>query len=190
MIKTLTPIIAIVIAIALFFVYVQPTFTSVRVIEDETHQYEEAIASAERLQARVSELSQAQNTIPVSDLQRLEAMVPNSLDEVLLLIDLSALAQEHNLFLGEIQVDAEGAEGEDPFAEAQPAPQNGAVEGEAYESMDLGFSVVGTYEDFRAFVRAVEESLVLMEVVEISFSQSDGDLLTFDMVIRTYALNN
>ncbi len=205
MFKALTPIIGILVAVGLFFTYVQPTFEDVKMIQSETAQYAQAVDRASELQQRISELRAQQNAISISDLERLEAFLPNRIDEVSLLIDIDALATENNLALSNIKVNAESESGDEGGAPAtdpamdptldptfDPTANIGTPAGTAssqYTSLDISFTVNGTYNDFRVFLDEIERSLVLMEVADLVFAESEGDLMPFEVTLRFYSLN-
>ena len=67
MIKTLTPLFAIIVAIALFFTYIKPTFDSVKVLQTETEEYRIAIERAGELQREINKLTSQVNSIKVAD---------------------------------------------------------------------------------------------------------------------------
>lgn len=58
-----------------------------------------------------------------------------------------------------------------------------------YSTLEIGFSVEGTYDDFRAFLEDLERSLVLMEVTSVAFGSSEGDSIPFSVTIRLHSLN-
>lgn len=192
MFKALTPVIAILVAVGLFFTYVQPTFDEIRAVQDETHDYDEAISKAEQLRDRINELNRQKNSISLTNLERLEAFLPDRVDEVELLIAIDALADTHNLAFGDIIVGGESAEAAAESArnrtDEDDMPDNDGSPGDQYEQLDIGFTVTGTYEDFREFLKEVERSLVLMEVTEIAFTESEGDLIEFMLDIRVFSL--
>ena len=226
MFKPLTPIIGIIVAVGLFFTYVRPTFEEVRDIQDETTEYAQAVDKASELQRRIDELKAQQSSISLSSLERLEALLPDRIDEVSTLIDLSMLAKNHRLTFGDINIGGEDKSSQKkttkntgtqttmsggsasapasvgPSAAAMPGvPTTGSVfMGTAdmpveslesqYSTLTIGFSVTGTYDDFRAFLADVERSLVLMEVTDISFSASEGDTIPFSVTVRLYSLNS
>lgn len=207
--KTLTPLIGTIVAVGLFFSYIQPTFEDIRGIQDEAAQYAQAVEKASELQQRINELKQRQSSISLADLERLEALLPGRVDEVAVLIDLDAIASSHNLTLGDVEVgDREKNEADGQNAQNQPsivaAPNQmiGSSDDEAptglepsetvtsqYATLDISFSVVGTYNDFRMFLRDIERSLVLMEVTKITFTESEGDAVPFAVTVRLYSLN-
>ncbi len=199
MFKALTPIIGIIIAVGLFFTYIQPTFTEVKAIQDETAQYAEAITKATELQGRINKLKQEQQSISPANLERLEAMLPNRVDEVAVLGDMDALAASHHLVLADIKVGTQKKdEGAQQPGSAPGVPANGdtptaevPIQGQ-YITLDIDFSVKGSYDDFRAFLQDVERSLVFMEIHKISFTQSssnsESNSGSFTMSIRLFSL--
>jgi len=201
MFRALIPIVGILIAVGLFFTYVQPTYREVQAVRAETAQYAEAITHALELQRRVSELKTRQNSISLADLERLEALLPDEIDEVAFLVDLNALVGKHTLGLGDILV----VDSEDVESTNAPRSRRGSTEEEEvlqpaeggvdtaargkYRTLDVHFAVVGTYQDFRTFLSDLERSLVLMDVTDISFGQDDAAETTYSVSVRLYSLN-
>lgn len=205
MFKALIPIIGILVAVGLFFTYIQPTFKDIKAIQDEAAQYAQATAKAAELQQRINELKQQQSSISLVNLERLEALLPHRVDEVSVLIDIDALATLHNLTLGDIEVGAqqngseEGRErsvntqGENPLNEGPLNAQITDAARNQYSTLDISFSVSGSYNDFRAFLQDIERSLVLMEVAKITFSRSESeettDTMQFMLHVQLFSLN-
>jgi hypothetical protein len=52
----------------------------------------------------------------------------------------------------------------------------------------LTFTTVLSYKDFVSFLRDLETSLRLVDVVGLSFTSTKGDLYDFSVSIRTYWL--
>lgn len=199
MFKALTPLLGILIAIGLFFTYIQPTFSDIRAIQDETAQYAEAAEKAAQINQRVEQLKEVQRSIPVAQLERIDAMLPDRIDLVSVLIDVDALASGRGLIVSDIKT------GED-IQEREPARSDAALQADEddidaalmersatssthYTTTLLGFTVAGTYSDFRAFLADLERSLVFMDIMSITFAESEGDLTPFEIVVRLYSLN-
>jgi len=195
MFQFLFPAAGVIIAVGLFFAYVQPTFNEAKLIEAEAAQYEEAVLRASELQQRVNELKSRQSNIPVADLERLEAFLPTSFDEVTTLLDLSVLADQHNLTFSNSESDRSGASVpvEDPDESALDG--SGELSSQQrirsqYEANDVVFSVSGSYEDFKSFLADIERSLRFSEVMSIGFEEPEGDLLSFALRVRFYSLDS
>lgn len=200
MFRALLPIVGILIAVGLFFSYVQPTYRETQAVRAEAAQYTEAISHALELQRRVSDLKARQNSISLADLERLEALLPDEIDEVAFLVDLNALAGKHGLGLGDIRVvdsvDAESADAPSTrrgdTEEEALAPAEGGIDTAArgkYRTLDVHFAVLGTYENFRSFLTDLERSLVLMDIFDLSFSQTEETEAIYLMSVRLYSLN-
>lgn len=193
MFKVLAPIIGIIISVGLFFTYVQPTLDEVKAIQVEAAEYDEALTRASELRQRIAELNQRQSAISLAELERLEAFLPDRIDEVSVLIDIDALASARGLALSDIEVSDPPVEVQDqaidPFDPSfgMDALGEGDIRSQ-YDVLDVGFSVTGTYEGFREFLTDLERSLVLMEVVEIAFTTTEEPLTVFNMKVRLYSL--
>ena len=196
MIRALIPIFAVLIAVALFFTYIQPTFEEIGAIQDEAFEYKEAIDKAGELRRLVQELTATRNSIPLAELERLEALLPDSVDEISSLIDLDALAETHDVALGGLAI--VNGSGEVSLEDIQDEFENGSArsgqEGDIpYTSLSIGFNIAGSYDQFRAFLKDLERSLVLHEITELQFDATgedeDGGGQTYRFVVELYALN-
>ncbi len=202
MFKALIPVIGIIVAVGLFFTYIQPTFKDIRAIQDETTEYAQAITKAAELQQRIDELKQKQSSISLSNLERLEALLPERIDEVAVLIDIDTLATLHNLTLGDIEVNDQKTDGgaktdsqgkpiqsRGPLNDGSLNTQTGEPMSGSYATLDLSFSVSGTYDDFRKFLQDIERSLVLMEVTKITFVRPEEGATSFMINLQLFSLN-
>lgn len=205
MFKALTPVIGIIVAVGLFFTYIQPTFKDIKSIQDETAAYAQAVEKASELQKRIDELTQQQTSISLANLEQLDALLPDRVDEVAVLLDLDTLATLHHLTLGDIEVGnqeknetgKQDTQKESVTVGPTADPLNGAVLGvpldetihSQYATLGISFSVSGTYNDFRLFLQDIEHSLVLMEVTKITFARSEGEATAFMVTVQLYSLN-
>jgi hypothetical protein len=62
------------------------------------------------------------------------------------------------------------------------------VGGNIYNSFLLSFAVTTSYENFLLFIQDLETSLRLVDVVNISFSESITNEYEFEVNVRTYWL--
>lgn len=204
MYRLLTPILAFIVAFTLFFTFIQPTFDEYKRIDTEVADYEQALASAQRLQERVNELIADKNAIAQSDLERLMTLLPNSVDEVGIVLTLDELSSRHELALEQIAVRASrGVRGS-----VAPAPKAAlAFEDESdqnkeevlpdgtvvrkvtdsIETVSLSFNVTGNYTNFKALIADLEGSLALMDISELSIEEAkDDELATFNVTVTMY----
>ena len=77
-----------------------------------------------------------------------------------------------------------------PQQSALPAQgQNASAPDVPYKIIDLSLTAVGTYVDFKSFLQKLEQSLSFYDVTSLKFAAHEGELVTYQMTIRTYAFN-
>lgn len=184
MFRTLTPIVAILMAVVVYFYYIQPTMDEIQDIEGETDEYVEAVRNAEQFNTRLQTLVQKKNSFSAFEIERLNALVPDTVDEVKLLVDLKEVARAHGMLFGNISV----SENEDTGGSGEISEGSTLDFERDFVYSDIQFGLIGTYEQFRGALAEIERSLVLLEVVNISFSASEGDLQQYKITARAYAL--
>lgn len=178
--RSLLPIIFVLIALGLFFVYIDPTYQEIKVLRAQEGQYDSALTKSKELQATRDTLLGKYNTFASSDLERLTKLIPDNVDNVRLVLDLDGIAATYGMSIRNVLVSGSGVE----------RAQRGAVGPSAspYESVVLSFSVFSTYDDFIRFLEDLEQSLRIVDIISISFTAPEGDLYEFSVSVRTYWL--
>lgn len=187
MFRTLTPILSILAALAIFFLYVQPLYGDIRAIQDETNEYRQAVERANEFNNLLSNLIAQRNSFSAREMERLETVVPDSVDVVSLLVDVEAMAASHGMSIGGIDVADEQTFAE-PNESQSTQKSNTAISYGDFAMQDVSFQLIGTYEQMRSMLEDMERSLVLMDIVDLTFEIGEGDLLQFDVTVRLYAL--
>ena len=202
--RLLTPILAFVVAFTLFFTFVQPTFNEYKRIDTEIGDYEQALSSARLLQERVNELISQRAAIPQSAIERLMKVLPDSIDEVGVVLTLDDLATKNEMALGEINVKSSRGGSKS----TQDAPKDSGMftdeqEGKKVQSdgtivkttadyLDttiLSFSVTGPYENFKKLIAELEDSVTLMDISALSIEQPQegkSDFITYTVSVTMY----
>jgi phosphate/sulfate permease len=184
MIRTLTPIFSVIIALMVFLFVTKPIFGGIQVIQDDTEKYSTAVEQATKLNNKLTSFITQMNGFSTIEKERLNALVPSEIDEVKVLADLKDLTQKHNMLLGNVHVTEEqhSADTTETAISSQNVTYSDLV------STDVSFSLIGTYTQFKEVLREIEKSLVIMEVVGVSFRAGSGDLMQFETTVRLYAL--
>lgn len=189
MISRLFPAIALILAIGLFFGYINPTRTgSIAETKAQIESYESALEAAERFEAKENELIIARANIPSDGLARLEAFLPDGVDNVQIILDLNTLAARSGITLSDFDMAVQGGSS---AGSPTPTPQTLGFELESngpIESLELSVSATGTYAAFRSFLDGIEQSLRLLDVVAVKVDDSPTGVYTYDMTIRLYWL--
>ncbi len=184
------PIGLILLSIALGYFYVQPTYTgSITETITKMEGYDAALAAADRFTKKESELAAASNGISGTSIERLNTYLPDNVDNVQLILDLNALAARSNMSLGNFNVTL-------PTEESAPAAAGTAATGapltptgSLVDHTDVPITATGTYQSFRVFTSALENSLRPLDIQSVKISDSKTGVYTFDFIIRIYWLH-
>lgn len=184
MTSRILPVVIILIALGLFFGYVHPTYTgSVAELRTEIRSYDSALEAADAYREREAELLAEKNAIPAEGLARIEAFLPDGVDNVQLILDLNALADRTDMLLSDFDITEVDQDFDETNPERIPLASDGLV-----EAIELSVSGVGSYESFKTFLDGVEWSLRPLDLVELNISQSDTGIYNYDMHFRIYWL--
>ena len=184
--ERIIPLVAFMIGLGIFFSYVQPTWsgtiaeTKVAIVAAD-----HALAAASAYVSQQNTLASAQNAIEPANLERLGNFLPDSVDNVGLILDLTALASRSGLSLSNIDVSANAvansaaslAPGALPAARSNPGG-----------SIDLSLSAVGTYTALQTFLAGVEKSQRILDIRDIVVRGSDTGGYNYQMKLRLFWL--
>ncbi|MBI3572024.1 hypothetical protein HY091_00600 [Candidatus Kaiserbacteria bacterium] len=184
MTSRILPVFALIVAALIFFGYVDSAWTgSVTAAKASIMLDNQALASASEYSTRQDELASARNAIDPAGLARLNAFLPDSVDNVRLILDLDALAARSGLALASIDVAGSSA----PSSSANQTALSGAAN-TPVGSVDLSLAASGSYSAFQNFLRGVESSARLLDITDLSVRGSDTGIYSYQMTIRLYWL--
>ena len=178
MIRCSLPIILVAVALGLFFGYIDPTYKNIKELRVEERAFDEALNQSRELQEVRDTLLSRYNTFSQQDLDRLIKLLPDHVDNVRLILDIDSIASKYNMRTRNVTVSMTGSE--DPNV-------IGANQG-VVDSVILSFSVAATYENFIRFIKDLEQSLRIVDLVGLSFVAGEGDAFNFNVSIKTYWL--
>ena len=180
------PLLALILTVGIFFAYVKPVWsgplkeTKAAIADDE-----KALAAAKEYKKKQNELASASKAIDPENIDRLSVFLPDSVDNVGLILDINALAARSGLSLANIDVAA------NEKGSADAVPSSGALQvthANPVGSIDLSLSAIGTYSALQAFLVGVEKSARLLDVRNITVKGSDTGVYNYQMTIRLYWL--
>lgn len=186
MMSRLFPILILLGTIGLFVGYVHPTYTgAIQAVSADIQSYDAALAAADRFKAKELQLTGEKNSLPAAELERLESFLPDSVDNVQLILDLNSLAARSGVQLSDFDTTETG--GDDSKAVGGSSALT-AKASAPYDTLELSVSAVGSYAAFRTFIAGVEQSLRPLDVVEMSLKDSQTGVYTYDVTFRLYWL--
>ena len=199
MIKIFTSVLLLLIAGAAFFGYTRPTYTKIQDLQQQSAQLDGILNEASEFQQLKSQLMTRYNALPSDVLDRLNKLLPDHVDNVRLILDVDSLAAQDSLALDNVIINTDSSS-TDGSTTATPSSALGALgtDKTTYGSLTLQFKTSGTYENFTQFLRQLESSLRLVDVVGLS-AQADAidptakttskePTYTYNIKVQTYWL--
>lgn len=204
--KLVQQIIIIGVGVAVVFLYIQPQLQTIQQKQTEVAQYSDAVAQATEFNRELNSKLNQINSISSLDLERVERFLPQSVDAVAVARDLQSLGRRNGLIVNTITTADDESTGEvnriqDISDEFDPMLDEEAVFDRDFSdrltTVHFKVQVVGTYDDFVAFLTATEANAYPLEVVTLnivaagddeSATQTASNLLTYDVTFAVHAV--
>lgn len=182
--KLIYPFIFFALTVFGFFWYLQPTYNEIQSIQEEIAAYDRTLSQVQQLQTELNSELEKQDAITNQQLQRLNRMLPETVDTVRYLIELDQIAAQHGMSINGVSFSGaperfggsggndEGGGNDEVSNESNGSSNNNSVNG--YNSLDTSFSVSGSYKDVQNFMRDIERSSRLMDIMSFQLSTADG----------------
>lgn len=204
--KSILSIILLLAAALLFFFFTKPKIDVLQAQQLEVQRLEAAISNAKKLDSRIDALTKIKNGISNADREKMQAMLPDNVENVKLIIDfdkmLQAMVEERGTAN---RYKTDGQQGlisiESPkITQATGVNQfNSNIDSSKLGVANLAFTVSLTYSDFIEFLNRIEHSKRIMDIESIDFT-APSDLgtaanalnvdpvYTFNVSLKTYWL--
>jgi Tfp pilus assembly protein PilO len=174
--KGLTPIIIIVVSILGFIFFLRPQYAVIKDLKAEEVKYDGVLDQAAELNALRDRLEKTVETFAPEDLERLNKLVPESIDLPRLALDITTMANAFGL-------ETEG------LAISEPLDSPQTPNSKSYRSSRIEFTTDSSYDVMVAFLKELEQSLRLLDVSSLAVSPSEESatgLFKFNISIQTY----
>jgi Tfp pilus assembly protein PilO len=192
--KFVISLLALVLAGAVFFVYTQPAYSSIKTLHERIAEYDAALSKSRELQELKRSLLARYNTFNTEQLDRLIKLLPDHVDNVRLVLDLDSIAIRYGMGVQNVVITR-------PEVIERKSTVIGAItsDRQKHDSLLIEFAMRGTYSNFVRFVEDVESSLRIVEIESLSVdpepiknseaSTAAEDLLyRYNISLRTYWL--
>lgn len=171
MMRFIMPIVLIGISITVFFTFTDPIYKDVGTLKTEVTSYNDALNNSTMFENERDKLTLKYGTIDPNNLVKLQKFLPDSIDNIRLILEIEQIASPFNMVLTDVRYNAT-----DRTAVAAPvvtATQGGATAQsttKSYGAFDLEFSVTSSYSNFIAFLKKLESNLRIVDISSIDFS--------------------
>ena len=187
-----------VLAIGIYLTVTKDVLDQASVEQGVNDQYTSAIAKAEDLLKRRDDISKQFNSVSEDQKAKLDKMIPNTVDNIRLVIDMDNIADKHSLVLSGIRANVST----DAVSTAAPstAPQGpGPVSNPGLnvggpipaaqptlQAVTITFGVTATYDQFISLMKDLESNLRIMDLTHLSLSSSENGKYTYSVTLQTY----
>ncbi len=201
MMRFVTPIILIGIAISIFFVFTNPIYTGISELKNEAASYNEALDNSKALENERDKLTSKYNSINPDNLMRLSKLLPENVDNIRLILEIEQIAMPYGMVLKDVKYstpDANAALGAGAVVQGSNTLKPASKD---YGIFDLEFSTSGTYNNFINFTKDLESNLRIVDISSVAFSSNSAnvgvggkttssEIYKYDFKIKTYWLKN
>lgn len=177
------PTLLVLAAIGLFVIYTNPQYAAVSTLQTQQAAYDQALTNSKKLLALRDTLTAQYNALTPDDLSRLQTLMPDSVDNIHLVLDIQGIANKYGMNVSDIDFG-------DDSSESSTATQSTTDQNTIYGTYDMGFSVTGTYQNFLSFLGDLEQSLRIIDVESIAFdtTAATGASYKYTLKVQTYWL--
>ena len=205
------PIILIGIALAGFFMYVNPTYTNIKSLQSKLSQYDAALSNSKIFEGEKERLTKKSQAISALEKTKLSILLPNSVDNIRLILELDNTASTYGMSLKDVKYSVDTLIKDPTVTDTTDKPVKAKVlqskikEKKDYGNWDLEFSTQGTYANFLSFLNDLEHNLRIVDVVAVDFSSvatktnnatgitldtTSNENYKYNFKIKTYWLKN
>ena len=185
--KSFLALLFIAVSLVVFFVMIRPQYQSLQTTREAVATAHANLATASKLAQSRDELIAKYQAISKADLDNLKILLPDSVNNIRLIIQINSLATKNGLsLLRNVDYQADQT--------ATPAPDPQAVQ-KPYGEFVISFQTTGQYKNFLAFISDLEQNLRLVDVTKVEFApadqgvlQSAGTSLSYKVTLKTYWL--
>jgi hypothetical protein len=186
--RNVTAVILIVLAIGIYFTFTKAKLAEVRAVQAVNSEYLTAIKNADKLIEVRDKVLQDYNNLAAEDRERLIKMIPNTVDNIRLIIDLNSVALRHGFSLRNIKASASSATNNTVVSSARRSA-DGSIPTPVLDTVTVSFSVTAPYQRFIDLLRDLEANLRIMDVTHLTVSAGEtSGTYDFGVELKTYWL--
>lgn len=183
--KLIAPIVVIIISIGMYFFYIDTALPEIQVLREKKSEYDEIMQKAVEIGVLRDNILKEYNSISASDSDRLNKFIPEEFNAVLFANDINTMTINNGLSVKDFKTNPQRTEDRSLITnKEQDVP---------YITNVVTFRVIGDYDKFIKFLREMESSLKLIDVVKLSIKNTGGtkstdNFLEFLLEVNTYSL--
>lgn len=187
--KTFFSLLLIAASIGVFVAFVKPKYDALQTVRNSVSSANTNLQTADKLAESREALISTYNSISKADLDNLQTLLPDTVNNIRLIIQINSLATKNGLsLLRNVEYQSE----QDAPAAAQDAAESSA---RPYGEFTIAFQTSGQYQNFLSFISDLEKNLRLVDITKVEFTTNDSPTaqtaasnITYKISLKTYWL--
>ncbi len=167
-------------SVGLFWWIALPIWDEINILRAESARISDALSRLKELEGLRDELINTRNGIPSDKLARLDKFMPEKAEVGALLVSLEQITNTRGIKLKSIDFTAEKSQTRAAAGKVATTTELGV------SSLIYGINITSNYERFRALLSALEKSLRLIDVTDISFGTGVAGNFEISIKAKSY----
>ena len=168
----------------MYFLYISPAITDVQDLSVKKDEYMNVLSKVQEIKAKRDALSTEYNSISSSDMEKLNKIIPEEFNSVQSANNINNIALKNGMFIKTFRESSASTSN-------QATGANGSEVGK-YKTNIISITLIGQYNQLVSFLKDIESSLELMDVVSLSLvgggSKPTDTQYNYTLEINTYSL--
>lgn len=178
--KNSTAFILILTAAGLFYTVMAPQYSKSQDLRAQAAEYKNILQNVSSLTDKKNDLLVKYQAMPKAEIERIDKVLPDTVDTVRLAMDFDTIASKYGISIKSIQVV------ENRNDNTTKIIQN--VADKPYNTVNVTFSFITNYDNFRKFMQDIEKSLRIIDTKTVAFDSGESGLNEYKVSIQTYWL--
>ncbi len=147
------------ICVGMYFMYIKPLTVEVRARTAEKEEYTKVLTRVDEIKVKRDNIIAEYNSISPEEIDRLQKIIPEKINSVALLNDLSVIGSKYGVVIKDFKVSDSDNASRDVL---------GSEVSGSYKTTHITMNISAGYEGFLNFLEDIEYSLSLMDVVNLN----------------------
>lgn len=173
-----TALILLMISAGLILSFVLPYYDKVMALRARSSEYNQILDNLANIGQMRDDLKVKYDNINSLEVAKLEKVLPPTSNTVSLATDFDSIAARYGISIKSINSLDPSMQSADGIVQATPSGP--------YSEALVTLSFIARYENFRAFMSDIEQSLRIIDVNAVSFQATDDGLYEFKVSVKTY----
>lgn len=194
--KRLLPFLLILVSIGIFFLLIDPEYNEVKELQKQIEQNNRTLDLAAELRKKRELLREKYNQISDSERDELNKMLPDTVDNVRLIIDINNIAERYGIVIQNFEISAsEDSERgvqvlDSEFDDVANTSSIRYPDTSRIGVISFTFSVSAQYDVFLEFLKDLEEALRIVDIrsIDISTGSAEDVFYNYRVSLETYWL--